>query len=58
MIHLQDAERELAAASVAPTRLLPNSMCLFCWYGTGASMAVQLMMSVRAVTSRLCNSSE
>ncbi len=57
VVHLKDAERELAAAPVAPSFLLAAQDVLVLTEGTGASMSVRLRMSVRAVTSRLWNRS-
>ena len=57
MIHLQDAERELAATAVAPAFLLAEKHVLVLAVGHGASMSVRLGVSVWAVTKRLWNRS-
>ena len=57
VVNLQDAERELAAAVIAPALLLAKEDMLVLAVGHGASMSVRLGMSVRAVTSRLWNRS-
>ena len=56
-VHLKDAERELATATIAPAFLLAEEHVLVLTVGPGASMSVRLGMSVRAVTSRLWNRS-